>query len=103
MPLNGCVPCPSSFAIDLLGPLRYNDRIGGDDMTGRELGFIKAAARGLRLAREKLTGPDAAHELERAVNAMADDAAQALSNHDIAFFAAMLVAWEDAGKPDFFT
>ena len=69
-------------------------------MTAREMGFIKTAARGLRLAQEHLKDDPAAW-MEKAMNAMADEAAGAISNHDIAYFAAMLVAWEDAGKPDF--
>ena len=69
-------------------------------MTPREMGFIKAAARGLRLAQKHLQ-EDPATWMEKAMNTMADEAAGAISNHDIAYFAAMLVAWEDAGRPDY--
>lgn len=71
-------------------------------MTTREMSFIKAAARGLRLAREQLAA-DPESAVAEAVQAMADPTPGAISNHDIAFFAAMLIAWEDMGKPDFFT
>lgn len=72
-------------------------------MTTRELGFIKSAARGLRLAEDQLSGPDAAAWIAQAVQAMADEAPGAISNHDIAYFAAMLNAWEDLGRPDVLT
>ena len=71
-------------------------------MTGREMGFIKAAARGLRQARQQLEENPAKH-IQAAMEAMTEDRAAPLTNSDVAYFAAMLIAWEDAGRPDYFT
>lgn len=71
-------------------------------MTAREIAFIKAAARGLRLARERLAADPVAAVAE-AMAAMTEDFPGNMTNQNIAFFAAMLVAWEDMGKPDVFT
>ena len=79
----------------------YNE-LGGDCMTAREIGFIKAAARGLRLAQEHLK-EDPMKYLAMSQEAMASDYDNFIGNHDIAYFAAMLVAWEDMGKPDLLT
>lgn len=71
-------------------------------MTGRELGFIRAAARGLRQAHQQLAeNPD--KYIQEAMETMAGDYSKPLGNSEVAYFAAMLLAWEDAGKPDFFT
>lgn len=72
---------------------------GGDFVTPREMGFIRTAAKGLRLAREHLA-QDPMRFMADALEAMTADYENFMSNHDIAYFAAMLVAWEDAGKPD---
>lgn len=71
-------------------------------MTGREMGFIRSAAKGLRRAQQQLT-EDPARFLQEAVEAMAEERTEPLSNADVAYFAAMLIAWEDAGRPDYFT
>lgn len=71
-------------------------------MTGREMGFIKAAARGLRLAQQQLADNPSKY-LQEAMEAMAEELTAPLSNADVAYFAAMLLAWEDAGRPDYFT
>lgn len=71
-------------------------------MTGREMGFIKAAAHGLRLAQQQLAENPALH-IREAMETMAEDCAKPLTNADVAYFAAMLLAWEDAGRPDYFT
>lgn len=71
-------------------------------MTGRELGFIKAAARGLCQARQHLAENPGKY-IQEAMEAMAEDRSAPLSNSDVAYFAAMLLAWEDAGRPDYFT
>lgn len=71
-------------------------------MTGREMGFIKAAARGLRLAYQQLASNPSDY-IQDAVGAMTEERTAPLTNADIAYFAAMLVAWEDAGCPDYFT
>ena len=68
-------------------------------MTARELGFIRTAASGLRLAQQHLKeNPD--KYMADALELMAADFDNHISNHDIAYFAAILVAWEDLGKPD---
>lgn len=108
-PRDGCYACqgasrglPASL-LTFAALVRYNDRKEVITMTQREVGFIKAAARGLKLAREKLSGPDAEAEIAKALSAIADPAPGAISNHDIAFFAAMWLTWEDRGRPDLFT
>lgn len=71
-------------------------------MTGREMGFIKAAARGLRQARQHLAeNPD--KYIQDAMETMAEEYGKPLGNSEVAYFAAMLLAWEDAGRPDYFT
>lgn len=71
-------------------------------MTGREMGFIRSAARGLRMAQQQLA-ENPARYIQEAMEAMSEDRAAPLTNSDVAYFAAMLLAWEDAGRPDFFT
>lgn len=71
-------------------------------MTAREMGFIKAAARGLRLARKQLAG-DPVRAVALAMESMANPLPDPITNQEIAFYAAMLLAWEDMGKPDMFS
>ena len=71
-------------------------------MTGREMGFIRSAARGLRRAQQELSQNPAQH-IQAALEAMAEERTAPMSNADVADFAAMLLAWEDAGRPDYFT
>lgn len=71
-------------------------------MTGREMGFIRSAARGLRQAQQQLQ-EDPKRYLQEAMEAMAEERTAPLSNADVAYYAAMLLAWEDAGRPDYFT
>lgn len=72
-------------------------------MTSRKQAFIRSAARGLRLAQQQLT-ENPAEYIRKAMEAMADeDDGKPISNADVAYYAAMLLAWEDAGRPDFFT
>ena len=70
-------------------------------MTGREMGFIRTAARGLRLAQQHLSENPEKY-IREAMETMAEDHNEPLTNADVAYFAAMLLAWEDAGRPDFF-
>lgn len=72
-------------------------------MTARELAFMRSAARGLRLAQVHLSSPDRRKYMAQAVEVMADGQLGAISNRDIAYFAAMFNAWEDEGKPDLLT
>lgn len=71
-------------------------------MTAREMGFIRAAAAGLRLAQRHLQ-EDPEKYMADSLELMAADFDNHISNHDIAYFAAILVAWEDMGKPDLLT
>lgn len=71
-------------------------------MTPREIGFIKAAVRGLRLAQEHLR-EDPQKYMAQTLEVMAADYANNMGNHDIAYFAAIYAAWEDAGKPNLLT
>ena len=71
-------------------------------MTGREMGFIRAAARGLRQAQQQLAEEPEKY-IREAMETMSEDYSQRLGNTEVAYFAAMLLAWEDAGKPDCFT
>lgn len=70
-------------------------------MTGREMGFIRSAARGLRQAQQQLR-ENPKRYLQEAMEAMAEERTTPLSNADAAYYAAMLLAWEDAGRPDCF-
>ena len=71
-------------------------------MTGRELAFVRSAARGLRLAQQRLA-EDPAKWMQEAIESMAEERTAPLSNADVAYLAAMQIAWEDAGRPDYFT
>ena len=71
-------------------------------MTSRKQAFIRSAAKGLRLAQQHLAENPAKY-IQEAMETMAgEDDGKPISNHDVAYFAAMLLAWEDAGRPDFF-
>lgn len=71
-------------------------------MTGREMGFVRAAARGLRQAQQQLAENPEKY-IREAMEVMAEEYQKPLGNSEVAYFAAMLLAWEDAGRPDFFT
>ena len=99
VPLIRLFPWASSFAIDADPWVDYNDQ-GGDRMTPRELYFIKSAATGFRAALADLAGDDGDRILAEAMAALHEPYTKPLSNRDIAYYAAMLVAWQDRGSPE---
>lgn len=69
-------------------------------MTPRELYFIRSAATGFRAALADLAGDDGDRILAEAMAAFHEPYDKPLSNRDIAYYAAMLIAWQDRGSPD---
>ena len=74
-----------------------------DKMTPRELYFIRSAADGFRAALADLAGDDGDQILAEAMAALQEPYTKPLSNRDIAYYAAMLVAWQDRGSPEIWT
>jgi len=72
-------------------------------MTPRELYFIRSAAAGFRAALADLAGDDGDRTLADAMAAMHEPYTKPLSNRDIAYYAAMLMAWQDRGSPEIWT
>ncbi len=72
-------------------------------MTARELAFIREAARGFRAALADLAGDDGDRLLAEAMAALQEPYDKPLSNRDIAYYAAMLMAWQDRGSPELWT
>lgn len=98
----GCFPCPSSFAIDADPWAGYND-LGGDRMTPRELAFIRESADGFRAALSALTSSEGDSKLAEAMQMLQEPWEGPLHNRDIAYLAAMLIAWQDRGSPEIWT
>ena len=69
-------------------------------MTPRELAFIREAAKGFRAALSDLSGDDGDRKMEAAMEALHEPYDKPMSNKDIAYFAAMLMAWQDRGSPN---
>lgn len=69
-------------------------------MTARELAFIQSAAQGIRQARKDLSGPGSGAALAAALEQMAGEFDGKFTNATVAYFAMMLVEWEDRGKPN---
>lgn len=69
-------------------------------MTPRELAFIREAAKGFRAALADLTGDDGDRLLTEAMQQLHEPYDKPLSNRDIAYYAAMLMAWQDRGSPE---
>lgn len=74
-----------------------------DEMTPRELYFIRSAAAGFRAALADLAGDDGDRILAEAMAALQEPYTKPLSNRDITYYAAMLVAWQDRGSPEIWT
>lgn len=72
-------------------------------MTPRELAFIREAALGFRTALAELSGDDGDQLLAEALAAMHEPYDKPLTNRDIAYYAAMLMAWQDRGSPEIWT
>lgn len=69
-------------------------------MTPRELYFIRSAATGIRAALADLAGDDGDQILAEAMAAFHEPYDKPLCNRDIAYYAVMLVAWQDRGSPE---
>lgn len=69
-------------------------------MTPRELAFIREAAKGFRAALSDLSSDDGDRKLSEAMQQLHEPYDKPLSNRDVAYFAAMLMAWQDRGSPD---
>lgn len=69
-------------------------------MTPRELAFIRQAAAGFRAALADLAGDNGDLKLAEAMQLLQEPYNKPLSNRDIAYFAAMLMAWQDRGSPE---
>lgn len=69
-------------------------------MTPRELYFIRSAANGVRAALADLAGDDGDQTLAEAMAALQEPYTKPLCNRDIAYYATMLVAWQDRGCPE---
>lgn len=69
-------------------------------MTKRELDFIHSAVRGLSRARRDLAGPDADSCMADVIEQLYDTHPTPLTNEEIAYMAAMVLAWTDRGSPD---
>ena len=69
-------------------------------MTPREMAFIREAARGFRAALADLSCDDGDQKLVSAMEALHEPCDKPLTNRDIAYYAAMLMAWQDRGSPD---
>lgn len=69
-------------------------------MTPRELAFIREAAKGFRAALADLSGDDGDRKLVSAMEALHDPYDKPLSNRDISYYAAMLMAWQDRGSSE---
>ena len=69
-------------------------------MTQRQLNMIQAIQDGIRLARQELTGPGSDRALSVVLDEFLDDGPRTMSLAAAAYYAAMLMAWQDRGCPD---
>lgn len=68
-------------------------------MTQRQLHMIQAIADGLEQARRDLKGLGAAQAIDQAMADICSDSPASLGLAATAYYAAMFVAWKDAGCP----
>lgn len=69
-------------------------------MNPREPYFIRSAAAGFRAALADLAGDDADRTLAKAMATIHEPYDKPLSTRDFAYYAAMLMAWQDRGSPE---
>lgn len=68
-------------------------------MTQRQLHMVQAIADGLEQARQDLRGLGAAKAIDQAMTDICSDAPASLGLAATAYYAAMYMAWKDAGCP----
>ena len=71
-------------------------------MNPKELGIIRNTAAGFRRALAALSADDGDAALAAAVNDLAEHLDVPLSSELAGYYAAMLLAWEERGRPDLF-
>lgn len=72
-------------------------------MSANNLSRIQRTASGFRAALADLSGNDGDRKLAEAMQALHDLDSKPISTKDAAYFAVMLMAWQERGSPDFFT
>lgn len=68
-------------------------------MTQRQLRMVQAIADGLEQARQDLRGLGAAKAIDQAMTDICSDSPASLGLAATAYYAAMYLAWKDAGCP----
>lgn len=66
------------------------------------MGRIQRTVSGFRAALADLSGDDGDQKLAAAMQAIHDLGDKPISTRDAAYYAAMLMAWQDRGSPDVF-